>query len=95
MNVLRSDLIERARKMTHVRSNNHPWLSMDDVELLRSAGLILLDHESRREVGAKSVTTAYMGRQAIELGFKYLLLRKDVSDKELRTQIDHIGVRHH
>lgn len=41
------------------------------------------------------MTTAYMGRQAIELGFKYLLLRKDVSDKELRTQIDHIGVRHH
>lgn len=49
MDVLRSDLIERARKMTRVRSNNHPWLSIDDVELLRSAGLILLDHESRRE----------------------------------------------
>ena len=49
MDVLRSDLIERARKMTRARSNNHPWLSMDDVELLRSAGLILLDHESRRE----------------------------------------------
>lgn len=49
MDVLRSDLIERARKMTRARSNNHPWLSMDDEELLRSAGLILLDHESRRE----------------------------------------------
>ena len=49
MDVLRSDLIERARKMTRARSNNHPWLSMDDVELLRSAGLILLDHESRKE----------------------------------------------
>ena len=49
MDVLRSDLIERARKMTRARSNNHPWLSMDDEELLRSAGLILLDNESRRE----------------------------------------------
>lgn len=33
----------------YARSNNHPWLSMDDGELLRSAGLILLEHESRRE----------------------------------------------
>lgn len=49
MDVLRPDLIERARKMTRARSNNHPWLSMDDEKLLRSAGLILLDHESRRE----------------------------------------------
>jgi len=49
MDVLCPDLIERARKITRARSNNHPWLSMDDEELLRSAGLILLDHESRRE----------------------------------------------
>ena len=49
MDVLRPDLIERARKMTRARSNNHPWLSMDDEELLRSAGLILLDRESRQE----------------------------------------------
>lgn len=49
MDVLRMDLIERARKMTRVRSDNHPWLSMDDEELLRSAGLILLDHENRNE----------------------------------------------
>lgn len=49
LDVLRSDLIERARKMTRARRNNHAWLSMDDEELLRSAGLILLDHESQRE----------------------------------------------
>lgn len=49
IDVLRPDMIEKARKMTRARSNNHPWLSMDDEELLRSAGLILLDHESRRE----------------------------------------------
>lgn len=49
IDVLRPELIERARKMTRARSNNHPWLSMDDEEMLRSAGLILLDHESRKE----------------------------------------------
>lgn len=49
IDVLRSELIERARKMTRARSNNHPWLSMDDEEMLRSAGLILLDRESRKE----------------------------------------------
>lgn len=49
MDELRSELIEKARKMTHARSSNHPWLSMDDEELLRSAGLILLDRESRKE----------------------------------------------
>ena len=35
MDVLRPDLIERARKMTRARSNNHSWLLMDDEELLR------------------------------------------------------------
>lgn len=49
MDVLRPDLIDRVRKMTRARRNDHAWLSMDDEELLRSAGLILLDHESRRE----------------------------------------------
>lgn len=37
---LRSDLIERARMMTTSRTANHPWKSMSDEELLRSAGLI-------------------------------------------------------
>lgn len=49
IDVLCPNLIERARKMTRAKSNNHAWLSMDDEELLRSAGLILLDRESRRE----------------------------------------------
>lgn len=49
MYVLRPGLVERARKMTRARSNHHPWLLMDDEELLRSVGLILLYHESRRE----------------------------------------------
>ena len=49
LDVLRSELLEKARRMTRVRSNTHPWLSMDDEELLRSAGLILLDRESKKE----------------------------------------------
>lgn len=49
IDVLRTDLIDKARKMTRVRSDNHPWQSMDDEELLRSAGLILMDRESRKE----------------------------------------------
>ena len=46
---LRSDLIDRARKMSRIRNINHPWLTMGDEELLRSAGLILKDDEKHRE----------------------------------------------
>ena len=43
MEDLRPDLIERARAMTASRTANHPWKSLSDEELLRSAGLILKD----------------------------------------------------
>lgn len=46
---LRADLIDRARKMSRIRNMNHPWLTMGDEELLRSAGLILKDDEKQRE----------------------------------------------
>ena len=46
---LRADLIERARKMTSARMADHPWKSMSDEELLRSAGLILRDDLTQRE----------------------------------------------
>lgn len=46
---LRPDLIERARKMTSARVANHPWKSMTDEELLRSAGLILKDDVTQVE----------------------------------------------
>mgnify|MGYP001007467478 CR=1 FL=1 len=49
ISVLRSDLIERARMMTTSRTTNHPWKSMSDKELLRSAGLILKDKEKQIE----------------------------------------------
>lgn len=37
IDALRPDLIERTRKMTRVRGENHPWKSMSDEALLRSA----------------------------------------------------------
>jgi len=46
---LRSDLIDRARAMTAIRNANHPWKSMSDEALLRSAGLILRSETSREE----------------------------------------------
>lgn len=49
MDALRPDLIERAKKMTRVRGENHPWRSMSDEELLRSAGLILTDEFTQQE----------------------------------------------
>ena len=49
MDDLRSDLMERARTMTSIRSSNHPWKSMSDEEMLRSAGLILKDEERQLE----------------------------------------------
>ena len=46
---LRHDLIDRARKMTRVRTQKHPWQSMTDEEILRSTGLILTDTSTGRE----------------------------------------------
>lgn len=46
---LRHDLIDRARKMTKVRMENHPWRNMSDEELLRSANLILTDTATGKE----------------------------------------------
>ena len=46
---LRPDLIDRARKMSRLRRDDHPWLTMNDEELLRNAGLILADPEKQKE----------------------------------------------
>ncbi len=46
---LRSDLITRARNMTRARDTHHPWRSMSDEQLLRSAGLILTDEQTQKE----------------------------------------------
>ena len=49
MDDLREDLIERAKKMSRYRDNNHPWLSMTNEQVVRSAGLIVMDSDSGRE----------------------------------------------
>lgn len=46
---LRHDLIDRAREMTKMRMQDHPWRSMSEEELLRSASLILLDSDTGKE----------------------------------------------
>lgn len=45
MDDLRSDIIDRARRLSRLRNKNHPWLTMNDEEILRSSGLILKDSE--------------------------------------------------
>ena len=45
MDDLRSDIIDRARRLSRLRNKNHPWLTMTDEEILRSSGLILKDSE--------------------------------------------------
>lgn len=49
IDALRHDLMERAREMTRVRNQEHPWRSMSDEAMLRSAGLILKDDWTQKE----------------------------------------------
>lgn len=37
---LRHDLMDRARRMTRVNTEHHPWIDMTDEKMLRSCGLI-------------------------------------------------------
>lgn len=46
---LRQDLIERAKGMTRSRIKDHPWLSMSNEDIVRSAGLMLKDPSSGKE----------------------------------------------
>ena len=46
---LRKDLFIKARKLASNQRANHPWAQMDDMELLRSAGLYLKDLQSGQE----------------------------------------------
>jgi len=46
MNDLKTELIDRIRIMASNRQSNHPWSSMNNEELLRSAGLIQKDFKT-------------------------------------------------
>ena len=51
---LRQDLIEKCRILSRGFRKDHPWLSMDDLQLLKSAQLYQVDHET----GKSGVTLA-------------------------------------
>ena len=46
---LRSDIIQRVKKMVRADNPNHPWGSMNDEELLQSARLYQHDYQSGKE----------------------------------------------
>jgi ATP-dependent DNA helicase RecG len=51
---LRTDLIDKCRKLAGVWRDGHPWLGMDDLELIKSAQLYQTDHET----GKSGITLA-------------------------------------
>ena len=51
---LRTDLIERCRRHVRINKQSHPWVDMDDLDLLKSAQLYLTDQET----GEQGVTLA-------------------------------------
>jgi len=54
MDDLRSDLIDKCRRLAGVWRDDHPWLGMDDLELLKSAQL----HQTDPETGKCGLTLA-------------------------------------
>ena len=51
---LRSDLIDKCRRLAGVWRDDHPWLGMDDLEFLKSAQL----HQTDPETGKSGITLA-------------------------------------
>ncbi len=49
MSELRSDLIQHCRKIAVIRQQNHPWASMTDEELVKSARLFQKDWQTGKE----------------------------------------------
>lgn len=43
MDDLRPDLFDRVRKIVRIRDGNHPWLTMDNIQLLQTMGLYQKD----------------------------------------------------
>lgn len=46
---IRADIIKRIRKLAINQRVNHPWQDMNDMELLKSAGLYLKDYQTGKE----------------------------------------------
>ena len=54
LNDLRSDLIDKCRRLAGIWRDDHPWLGMDDMGLLKSAQL----HQTDPETGKSGITLA-------------------------------------
>ncbi|MDR0514855.1 MAG: putative DNA binding domain-containing protein [Coriobacteriaceae bacterium] len=61
---LRFDILPRVRQMALNRDNNHPWKTMSDAELLRSAGLIGED-KATGERGYNLAAVMLLGRDDV------------------------------
>ncbi|QHI69874.1 RNA-binding domain-containing protein [Tichowtungia aerotolerans] len=77
---LRADLIERCRKHVRINRKNHPWVEMDDAELVKSAQLYQTDPESGKQgvtlAGVMLLGTDYQILQACPAHRTDLILRK-------------------
>lgn len=49
MEELESELFAKVRKLAGNQKSNHPWTSMNDIEILKSAGLYLRDPSTRKQ----------------------------------------------
>ena len=61
---LRSDIIQRVKKMVRADNPNHPWGSMNDEELLQSARLYQRDYQSGKE-GHTLAAVLLLGNDAV------------------------------
>ncbi len=61
---LRADLFVRIRKMAGNNRPNHPWLEMDDLELMKSAGLHLKDYFTGQE-GFTMAAALLLGKDVV------------------------------
>jgi ATP-dependent DNA helicase RecG len=66
LNDFRKDLLIRVRKMAANRKPDHPWESMDDMELLKSSQLYLKDYQSGKE-GFTLASVVLLGKDEVIL----------------------------
>lgn len=66
INDLRKDLIDKARKIASLRVSNHPWSTLDDFELLKSAGLYSYDYKNNIE-GFNLASVLLLGKDEVLL----------------------------
>ncbi|MGF7186603.1 ATP-dependent DNA helicase RecG [Desulfitispora alkaliphila] len=82
---LDSELLAKVRKMAANQKPNHPWKSMDDLELLKSAGLYLKDLQSGKEGITLGGILLFGNEQLIHAALPHYrtdaILRKEDTDR--------------